>query len=171
MKNLLIGLFIGMALMLASNAFADDIKSLIGATIQGEFPVAINGNALEKKAVVINGSSYVPVRAIGDALRMDVSFDAELGIELKQKGISTVTEQVYATSNKKVYPVDIQIRMLDDQIKTANDQIKSYQRSISIEQQNGGTNTIGLADWAIKLDEYIAVLADLEDRKAALMAQ
>ena len=68
MRKYLIGFLIGIALMISTSTFADSIKSLIGLTIQGEYPVTVNGKVLSAKAEVINGSSYLPVRVLSDAI-------------------------------------------------------------------------------------------------------
>lgn len=81
----IIGIFIGLSLSLVITTHADVVKTVIGKVIQGEFPVKMNGKELDKKAIVIDGSSYLPVRSVGDALGLDISFNADLGIELKKK--------------------------------------------------------------------------------------
>lgn len=93
MRKYLIGIFIGIALTISSSVFAEDVISLIGQRIQGEFPVKINGTELEKPAIVINGTSYLPNRAIADALGMDIKFDADLGIELNKRGADEMSQQ------------------------------------------------------------------------------
>jgi hypothetical protein len=80
---LMLGTIIGAALAITTSAYADNITSLIGRTIQGEFPVTIEGKELSKKALVIDGTSYVPLRAFGDAIGYNSTFDAELGITFK----------------------------------------------------------------------------------------
>lgn len=170
MKKFILGLVVGIGLATAMTSYAEDIKSLVGAKVQSEYVVTVDGNVLTNKAVVIGGTSYAPLRTVGDALGLEVSFDKSKGVELNQKGAASVTEQVYTLKKERVYPIETQIRMLDDQIKTANGRINFYTKAIGIEQQNGGTNIEGLAAWALKLEEYKAVLADLEKRKVALNA-
>lgn len=95
MKKFLIGIIVGAVLSFSASVYADDIASLVGKEIQGEFPVKVNGEKLANNAAVVDGTSYLPVRAIGDALNMEVSFDPEQGIELKEK-----VEQAPVTDDK-----------------------------------------------------------------------
>lgn len=85
MKKYLIGFVAGAIVATAATAFADDIQSLIGREVQGEFKVTVQGKELEQKALVIDGTSYAPVRAIGEAVGNIVEFDMEKGITLTRK--------------------------------------------------------------------------------------
>jgi len=93
MKKYLIGFMAGIIATAAGTAYADDVvESIIGKKIEGQFPVKVAGKSLATQAAVVDGTSYLPVRAIGEALNMDVTFNADLGIELKEKGVDTVPE-------------------------------------------------------------------------------
>lgn len=131
MKKFIIGLLVGVSITAAGSAYADDIvDSIVGKTIQGQFPVKISGKSLDTQAAVIDGTSYLPVRAIGEALNMEVKFNADLGIELNPKGATTVPEPTQSTSTpaKPVsdedilvdpnLPVEKQIAYLKDEIST-----------------------------------------------------
>ncbi len=89
MRKYMIGAIFGALLATAVSAHAEVI-SMIGKVVDGAFPVKVNGTTIDKQAIVIDGTSYLPVRAIGDALNMDVSFNTDLGIELKGKSDSNV---------------------------------------------------------------------------------
>jgi len=67
------------------SAHAEEVTSLIGKTIQGAFPIQLEGKTLNNPAIVVDGTSYLPVRAFGEATGYEVSFDADLGISLKKK--------------------------------------------------------------------------------------
>lgn len=99
MKKFVMGLIVGIAITASATAFADEIESIIGKTVEGQFPVKIDGVTLDKQAAVIDGTSYLPVRAIGEAIGRDVSFDADLGIELKQKEGQRVSGTKYYDGN------------------------------------------------------------------------
>lgn len=85
MKKYVIGGIAGFLLATTLSAHAEEITSLIGKTIQGSFPFQIEGKTLATPAIVVDGTSYLPVRALGEATGYDVSFDADLGISLKKK--------------------------------------------------------------------------------------
>lgn len=131
MKKFILGALVGASIMAAGSAYADDIvDSIVGKTIQGQFPVKISGKSLDTQAAVIDGTSYLPVRVIGEALNLEVKFDADLGIELNQRGATTVTEPTQSTSTPEKpvsdedilvdpnLPVERQIAYLRDEIST-----------------------------------------------------
>lgn len=91
MRKYLIGWIVGVCMAFSVSAYAEEIETLIGKTIQGEFPVTVNGQPMGKKSIVVDGSSYLPVRAIGEATGYTVGFDADLGISLTKDG-GTVAE-------------------------------------------------------------------------------
>lgn len=72
---------------MTTSVYADNIKSLIGKKVQGEFTVTIEGDVLEKKAIVIDGASFLPVRAISDWFDLDTSFNKRSGIEIKNNAV------------------------------------------------------------------------------------
>ncbi|KIL39658.1 hypothetical protein SD70_18625 [Gordoniibacillus kamchatkensis] len=85
MKRYITGGIAGFLIATAASAHAADVVSLVGKTIQGAFPIQIDGKPLDAPAIVVDGTSYLPVRAFGEATGYDVSFDADLGIALKKK--------------------------------------------------------------------------------------
>ncbi|TXK74445.1 hypothetical protein [Paenibacillus sp. N3.4] len=93
MRKYIIGFLVGAIVTAAGTAYADEIASIVGKKIEGQFPVKIAGKSLTTQAVVLEGTSYLPVRAIGEALNMDVMFNADLGIELKEKAAASLPAQ------------------------------------------------------------------------------
>lgn len=96
MKKFIVGFLLGLLLSFSFSVYAE-VQSLIGRTVQGMFPVKVNGVKLEKQAIVIDGTSYLPVRTLGESLGFDVYFDEKSGIELKLK--TSFNEQIY---NKEI---------------------------------------------------------------------
>jgi hypothetical protein len=118
---ILIGFFLALPIGTHASSIVDTI---IGKTIQGEFPVKIAGKVLDKKAAVIDGTSYLPVRVIGEALNMEVMFDADLGVELKPKG--TVVNTPMATNS--------QAKIITQTFKSTKMNLdKAYSKNISDE--------------------------------------
>lgn len=72
-KYLLIGLIVGVAMTISFSAIADGV-SKIGKKIDAEYVVKLDGAELDVKAISMEGTSYAPVRAIGEALGLDVDF-------------------------------------------------------------------------------------------------
>lgn len=82
MKKYFIGILVGVFITLSGSVFADNIKSLVGSTVDGEFSVKLNGHEFLQKSICIEGSCYMPVRVLSDALGVEVAFDPDEGIEL-----------------------------------------------------------------------------------------
>lgn len=127
MKRTIVAFIAGAVLATAGSVYAEDIQTLIGKQIQGEIPVKVNGETLEKKAIYVDGTSYLPVRAIGDALNMDVKFNAEMGVELIPKEGVTVQSSPVTETEQPTEPV----QMSQDDI----DAIKSSEEQITISEQ------------------------------------
>ena len=75
-KNFIKGVIIGGIIFGSINAFASTTYEALTA----EFPIFISGQKWEtdKPIVVINGSTYLPLRAIGEALNVKISWNSEL---------------------------------------------------------------------------------------------
>lgn len=118
MKKFVAGIIIGSVLSFTISAHADELASLVGKEIQGEFPVTLNGEQLSNQAAVVDGTSYLPVRAIGEALNLEVSFNAEAGIALtnKEEVVTPVVneEQTTYTESK----IDYEIKQLEINIQS-----------------------------------------------------
>ncbi|WP_274362765.1 hypothetical protein [Paenibacillus thermotolerans] len=125
MKKFISGLLVGILLCISSTVFAETvIVNFIGQKIQGQFPVTIDGELLENPAIVVNGTSFLPVRKFSEAAGYNVYFDAEGDIRLERDlskspmihGMDPVAkaeeEQMKANAEKK------------NQIETAKTKIK-----------------------------------------------
>jgi hypothetical protein len=93
MRKYIVGTLFGFVLAFSLSAHADDIKSLMGKAVQGTFPVTVEGKLLDKQSIVIDGTSYLPIKSISDAVGYDAKFNASSGITLNKK--TTVTESTY----------------------------------------------------------------------------
>ncbi|WP_025685991.1 stalk domain-containing protein [Paenibacillus maysiensis] len=74
---ILSGVLIGAVVATAGNAFADQIKSMVGQTVAGEYNVKVNGNSLTENAIVVDGKAHVPLRAVSDSLGAGVKVDGK----------------------------------------------------------------------------------------------
>ncbi|MFE4569945.1 stalk domain-containing protein [Paenibacillus chitinolyticus] len=84
MKKYVVGALFGFVLAFAASANAE-VKTMIDKIVEGTFPVTVEGKKLQTDAVVIEGSTYLPVRAFGEAIGYEVKFDSDLGVSLEQK--------------------------------------------------------------------------------------
>jgi hypothetical protein len=85
MKKYLVGAIIGVVLSISITAYAEDVKSLVGRAVEGSFPLLINGQKADKDVIVIDGTSYVPVRVAGELFGYDVGFiDSQVVLKAKE---------------------------------------------------------------------------------------
>jgi hypothetical protein len=89
MRKYMIGALFGFILAFTVSAHAE-VTNMIGKVIDGAFPVKVNGTTLQNQALVIEGTSYLPVREFAESLGMDVKFDANMGIELTRKTVTPI---------------------------------------------------------------------------------
>ncbi len=80
---------IGAAIATSGSAFADQIKSLVGQTVAGEYQVKVNGDALSDNAIIVDGKAHVPLRSVSNALGADIKVDG--------KTVEITTEQAAET--------------------------------------------------------------------------
>lgn len=132
---LAIGIVIGSIMSFSVGAAADSI-SLIGKKIGGESDVLVDGKKIGT-AIIVNGSSYAPVRVIGEAAGFNVGFvdkKVVLGTtkEEVQKPVETPTDTKKARIdeiNKRGQEIDSRakdiIATLGFQDKTLTDKEKA----------------------------------------------
>lgn len=74
MKKYIMGAIIGMMLSMSYSVSAEVID-MIGKKVDGSYPFKINGKRAAQDVVVIEGASYIPVRAAADLFGYDIDFD------------------------------------------------------------------------------------------------
>ncbi|AOK88512.1 2,' 3'-cyclic nucleotide 2'-phosphodiesterase [Paenibacillus polymyxa] len=99
---LLSGMLIGTVIATAGSAFADQIKSMIGRTVAGEYTVKVNGNSLSENAIVVDGKAHVPLRAVTDSLGANLKVDGKtIQIESPDNFSSKQTADVIQSVSNK----------------------------------------------------------------------
>lgn len=128
MKKYVIGTVFGFCLSLGVGASAE-VVNMVGKVVDGAFPVTVNGSKVEAPAIVIEGTSYLPVRAMGDALNMNVSFDPNMGVELKQKEVATVAATALTPEDlENIRSTEAQYPYLQGKIAEAKDRAGKHKQ-------------------------------------------
>jgi hypothetical protein len=84
MKRMLAALVFALTLSGVFIAYAGG--DMVGKAVEGVLPVWVHGNKLQKDVIVIEGTSYAPVRDIGESLGLDVEFkDNQVFLNRKEK--------------------------------------------------------------------------------------
>lgn len=100
MKRFVMGVMVGVVLTFPFAGAAS--TELIGKMIQGTFPLFIDGERAAKDVIVVDGTSYLPVRVSGEMFGYDVSFD-EVDKEVHlNKQIEETTIDTQSTGGEEV---------------------------------------------------------------------
>jgi len=179
MRKYLIGAIAGFFLSFSFTVYGEEIASLVGREIQGEFPVRVDGELLKNKAIVVDGTSYLPVREFGEKLGYEVDFDPEEGVTLNkmetQKPAQTQNQQSNIQPGVIIYPPTPQtndpenpeksLGYVDGQITYWEGQVRLIKGSIKINQERG-KDTTSLEDLLkyaeSELERYRTLKAELE---------
>lgn len=142
MKKYIVGMLFGFFIAFSISANASNISTLIGKVIQGEFPVTVNGVKLDKNAVVVDGTSYLPVRAIGSATGYDITFDSDLGIILKKSGVTnkmSISNTTQTDSEKAKQEENAMNQKITDK-NTENDRLSKLKANIIVQMNTKKTD-------------------------------
>lgn len=83
-----ITLLLVVLLMFGSTVYANEITSFVGRSIEGQFPVTVDGEKIEQPGLVVNGTSYLPVRTISELVGCDIDFvDKEIIMYCKKEDV------------------------------------------------------------------------------------
>ena len=85
MRKYIVGMVFGILLSLSFSVYAEEIQSMIGKTVEGSFPLVIGDKRATKDVIIIEGTSYIPVRAAAEMFGYEVSFTADMGVGMKKK--------------------------------------------------------------------------------------
>ncbi|MCR8642969.1 copper amine oxidase N-terminal domain-containing protein [Paenibacillus sp. N1-5-1-14] len=114
MKKVLIGVVIGSAVTLTTSAYADTIKEYILTKI--DYPILVNGKEFksnELPALNYQGNTYLPLKAIGEALGKPVKWNDQLyRVEIGQ-ATEELTPQQQAEQYKKDQDAKVQ-KLIDN---------------------------------------------------------
>jgi hypothetical protein len=93
------GILIGVVVSTAGGAFADQVKSLVGKKVTGEYTVIVDGKKLSDKGAVIDSRANVPARALSEALGADVQVSGKtITITSEGEGTSTLITDSSSTT-------------------------------------------------------------------------
>jgi len=102
MKRFIAGLIIGVILMLAAPAFGDGV---IGKVVEGTLPLVINGKKAMQDVIVIEGTSYLPVREACKMFGYNVSWNQETREVILETKDHTLSKAGYYTYKTKLFDI------------------------------------------------------------------
>ena len=122
---LLVGIVIGVGLTLSPQIYGAGVK-LLGAKVDKTLDIKLNGTSIGQGAV-IDGTSYIPVRAAANALGLEVSVNSKQ-VDLQGK----TSEELTAIAQKEQEETDNtgKIASLNAQIKISKSKVESYVKAV-----------------------------------------
>lgn len=192
-RGLIIGFIAGVIFAISSSTFAEGtLENWIGKTVEGQFPVSVDGVQLATPAAVIDGRTFLPVREFGEAVGYDVYFDA-VGEVYMEKMEPIKTEPVTEPITVEDLPEDtVDVAELEAKIQRFEKSIDHYQtfidrnnmlinglkeeiaeirssENITPDQQTEIDKRQRAIDLRLQQNEkYQAIIADLEQKKSEL---
>jgi hypothetical protein len=167
MRKYIIGCLIGFVLSIGVGAHAE-VVNMIGQVIDGAFKVKVNGVELANQAIVVQGTSYLPVREFGEATGYNVGFDADLGITMTKQEVTpspTPTETPTPADNPKYVrytQVVKDIEKISNEKLALEDKINVIKTTHATENQNVDDLKQQVADKQVQLDKLVEEKHTLE---------
>lgn len=146
MKKFIMGLILGAGLTLAFSVSAESIQSLIGKQVDGEATVVLDGVDLPVKAAIIEGTTYAPVRAVGEAVGKDVDWkggkvtlDSKTTSEMRNETQRLIDEgNAYIAAAKKREELQKQIKEINTEDSALNKIVSDYKLKLMKDQLPSG---------------------------------
>lgn len=146
MRKYIIGMLFGFALAFSVGAHAEVI-SFINKTVDGMFPVTVDGKTLGN-AIVVDNKTFLPAKEFGEAVGYTVTFTDDREVIMTKNTTKTVSE-------------------LEDNIKTVKFDVRNMKAAIEIAKPDDPY----LQEFKDQLLKYKTTLAALEAQLAELQKQ
>ncbi|MEC0235254.1 hypothetical protein P4H71_13075 [Paenibacillus kribbensis] len=135
-----IGALLGVLLATSGGVAADQVKSLVGKTVSGEYNVRVNGTTLSENAIAVDGTAYVPLRSISESLGANLAVKGKT-IEIatgtpssnvvvkEQSQAIALKDNPYTNWSKEL--IVKHIGTVEELIDIYNNDIKKYEKSLT----------------------------------------
>ncbi|MFS8211818.1 hypothetical protein [Paenibacillus polymyxa] len=135
-----IGALLGVLLATSGGAAADQVKSLVGKTVAGEYNVRVYGTTLSENAIAVDGTAYVPLHSISESLGANLAVKGRT-IEIatgtpssnvvvkEQSQAIALKDNPYTNWSKEL--IVKHIGTVEELIEILNNNIKKYEKSLT----------------------------------------
>lgn len=164
MKKFVVGMIVGILIAFSASAHAETLK-LVGKVVQQEMPVSLNGEVLDSKGAIIDGVTYVPVRAVAEALDLKVGYDSKTGVSLTSTAPEARILQD-ATQTRTKEQLESELAGVSRELIALNQMIVVYERNIET-----ATTDVAREQSRQNLAKAQSKRQELEERKNELEAQ
>lgn len=171
MKKAIVWFIAGFMAATAFSAHAE-VLQMIGKQVESVFDLTINNQKMEYQAVLIDGTTYAPVRMLGEATGYIVRFNDETGIKLVKKIITP-----RATVLKTIEVLTASIDRNQNAIRKNEEEIAKFKNvtqtdSVLMDIQNMEKSIEKKKQGIIELNDQIAklnqTLTDIDTQEAEL---
>ncbi|MGF6358078.1 hypothetical protein ABIE27_006043 [Paenibacillus sp. 4624] len=167
------GIIIGIVFSTTAGAFADQVKSLVGKKVTGEYTIVVDGKKLSDKGAVIDSKANVPARALSQALGADVKVEGRTititsqdensisGDDVSNVSNPTQSTNKYIGGTKKSLE-ELKESKINNTIKPATEGREALLKEMAIlkETEAQGIPVPVLADKEKQLASYDKILAE-----------
>jgi predicted RNase H-like nuclease (RuvC/YqgF family) len=189
--TLIVGIIIGVGLTLSPQIYGASVK-LLGKDVDNQLEVKLNDKVIGQ-AAVIEGTSYIPVRAFANEYQLDVAVDsktitltspsseenaklaqeqedaANLPIKIENlKNQITFSKEKIASLESGIADAELEVKKFKEQLDTANSNAALGQVYKDRAKNNYDAAVQGLESGKSELAKEQTNLADLEAQLAAL---
>lgn len=138
---LFIGALLGVLLATSGGAAADQVKSLVGKTVAGEYNVRVNGTTLSENAIAVDGTAYVPLRSISESLGANLAvkgktieiatgtLSSNVVVKEQQPQAIALKDNPYTNWSKEL--IVKHIGTVEELIDIYNNEVKKYEKSLT----------------------------------------
>jgi hypothetical protein len=133
MRKYVIGFLVGVLCASVAPAYGA-VSSLVGKKVSGEYVVKVDGNIIEGKSIAIDGTTYAPLRIIGDATGYNVTFENKEVIFTKKQEVNTVPNEAVTVDNS-IAEIDAKIAGLQNNIRIWSKIVEGFDRAGSTDAE------------------------------------
>lgn len=175
MKKFVLGVMCGAFLFGGTSVLADSV-SLVGKKIEKEILVYFNGEPLAAKAIVVEGTSYLPLRTIGNTLGADIKYrDGAVYVE-KANDYDAIKEKIVNDIKLEMRKEELQSEIA--KLQAANEKIREsleiVEKEIEIGTEQGAYiegSLMAKANLESALQKNLQRIQELEAELAELEGQ
>lgn len=175
MKKYFTGFLFGALLVFSTQVFADS-ESKVAKEVQGEIIVIFDGTELETTGIIIDGVSYLPLRAVGTVMGLHVDYvggKAILRTPVKEAAdLSELKEQVKEEVKEEIQR-DQEIKALQDELMKREKNLDSQKAALAEIEKSIANEVMEIVAESLKLsrDQFVKAIEENEARIAEIKQQ
>ena len=133
MRKYIIGIFVGALLVFGSQTLAD---SIVGKKIEGVARVNLNGVDLSTPAIVVEGISYAPIRAISESLGLEVGYvDGVVTLKSGEDPVEQIKNEIKAEIQleQEINNLKNELSEKEEELLKLKDALKNVEDHLEVE--------------------------------------